>query len=243
MTYNVHSCVGSDARLDPGRVLRVIEAADPDIVALQELDVGLSRSGLANQPAWLAERLGMSFSFAAARNSGDGHYGNAVLSRHSVSQLGAACLPALKWRWNETRCMQRVRISGVFGELELVNTHLSLRPRERALQTAAVLEHWRSVSSERAVLCGDLNAVPGSRAYTSISRALTDAQLLVDRPVQRTWPSVFPLLRLDHVFLGTGFEVYDARVPTSLLARLASDHLPVVVDLGFELSGHAGQVP
>ena len=40
MTYNVHSCVGIDGRLSPRRVARVIARYQPDVVALQEVDVG-----------------------------------------------------------------------------------------------------------------------------------------------------------------------------------------------------------
>src|SRR5690606_25634562 len=40
MTYNVHSCIGMDGKLDPERIARVIARARPDVVALQELDVG-----------------------------------------------------------------------------------------------------------------------------------------------------------------------------------------------------------
>ena len=44
MTYNVHRCVGVDRRLDVDRVAAVIAEHEPDIVCLQELDVGRARS-------------------------------------------------------------------------------------------------------------------------------------------------------------------------------------------------------
>ena len=44
MTYNVHRCVGVDRDLNVERVAAVIADARPDIVALQELDVGRMRS-------------------------------------------------------------------------------------------------------------------------------------------------------------------------------------------------------
>jgi hypothetical protein len=45
MTYNVHSCVGMDGRLSTSRIARIISQCRPDIVALQELDVGRGRTG------------------------------------------------------------------------------------------------------------------------------------------------------------------------------------------------------
>src|SRR5204863_261863 len=44
LTYNVHRCVGTDRKLDVARVADVIAAQEPDIVALQELDVGRMRT-------------------------------------------------------------------------------------------------------------------------------------------------------------------------------------------------------
>ena len=35
-TYNVHGCIGTDGRHDPGRVANVITELDADVVALQE---------------------------------------------------------------------------------------------------------------------------------------------------------------------------------------------------------------
>jgi endonuclease/exonuclease/phosphatase family metal-dependent hydrolase len=40
LTYNVHRCLGTDGRLSPARIADVIAAYEPDVVALQELDVG-----------------------------------------------------------------------------------------------------------------------------------------------------------------------------------------------------------
>jgi endonuclease/exonuclease/phosphatase family metal-dependent hydrolase len=49
VTCNVHRCVGNDRRLDVARIAAVLSALDPDIVALQELDVGRRRTGHADQ--------------------------------------------------------------------------------------------------------------------------------------------------------------------------------------------------
>jgi endonuclease/exonuclease/phosphatase family metal-dependent hydrolase len=82
------------------------------------------------------------------------------------------------------------------------------------------------------VLCGDMNATPGSYVHHSFSRELTDAQLLLPgrhRP-RRTWPSITPFLRLDHVFLSRDILVRNVRVPRSMNAKMGSDHLPLLVE-------------
>ncbi|MGD9302608.1 MAG: hypothetical protein PVI13_13610 [Desulfobacterales bacterium] len=44
MTYNIHSCVGMDKKVNPERIARVIGAPTPDIVALQEVDKGMPQT-------------------------------------------------------------------------------------------------------------------------------------------------------------------------------------------------------
>ena len=66
LTYNVHRCVGVDGRLSPERVAEVIAAADPDIVALQEVDVRRARTGGIDQAEVLARELGMQMHFHPA---------------------------------------------------------------------------------------------------------------------------------------------------------------------------------
>jgi hypothetical protein len=76
--------------------------------------------------------------------------------------------------------------------------------------------------------------VPRSAAYQAITRALADAQHLLAparRPIP-TFPARLPTLRLDHVFVSPeSVRVTGVEVPRSLLTRMASDHLPLVVDV------------
>lgn len=230
MTYNVHSCRGTDGRLMPDRILAVIERAAPDVLALQELDVGQTRSEGLDQAAFLAERLGMECLFAAARACYGGHYGNAILSRAPVLGQRSAALPRLDERC-EPRVVQLARVSAPFGALDVLNVHFGLSRRERRLQAAMLLgPDWLGdpTLSGRHVLCGDLNATPFSSVYRAFSRVLVDAQRGRRRA---TFPSWFPLLRIDHIFVGRGLAVHDSRVVEGPLARVASDHRPVVADL------------
>jgi endonuclease/exonuclease/phosphatase family metal-dependent hydrolase len=240
MTYNVHGCVGCDLRFQPERVARVIESVGADIVALQEIFEEGPRSKHLHQAEWLANRLGMHFEFGAARKiEGGGRYGNAVLSRHSLRVVRAERLPRLTPR-REPRAALRVEVDTPLGNLDLVNTHLGLRPRERVLQTTALATDWLShvTPDSASILCGDLNAVPGSSVYETFARILNDAELAFPAAkAAKTWPALFPVMRLDHVFVGHGLRVVAWCVPSSCVERIASDHLPVVVDVA---SGRPG---
>ena len=66
-----------------------------------------------------------------------------------------------------------------------------------------------------------------------IRRQLTDAAVLTGA-TRATFPSALPLLRLDRAYVGSAVRVLGCAVHDSRLARLASDHLPVLVDLEVE---------
>jgi endonuclease/exonuclease/phosphatase family metal-dependent hydrolase len=235
MTYNVHGCVGTDWRRDLQRVARVIAACGADVVALQELDAERTRSAGVHQPHALAEALSMHVDFAAARQCDGGHYGNAVLSRYPLERVRVAGLPSLSDR-HEGRAMQWARVHAPGGPLNVLNTHFGLDVRERKLQVEALLARDMIAGACEAgatVLCGDFNAHSRSAVYKRLSASLYDAQrsrAARFRPAG-TFPSFLPCLRIDHVFVSPSIEVQRWNVFSSWQARLASDHLPIVVDL------------
>ena len=93
VTYNVHRCVGTDRRLDVGRVADVIAELQPDIVALQELDVGRARTGDVDQAHEIAQRLEMSLHFHAALKVEEELYGDAILTAYPERLVKAGPLP------------------------------------------------------------------------------------------------------------------------------------------------------
>jgi endonuclease/exonuclease/phosphatase family metal-dependent hydrolase len=73
--------------------------------------------------------------------------------------------------------------------------------------------------------------VPGMAAYRALARSLKDAQRLAPQAPLATFPAIRPFLRIDHIFLSPGLAVTRAEVPRDALARRASDHLPLIVDI------------
>ena len=80
------------------------------------------------------------------------------------------------------------------------------------------------------ILLGDFNATSTSVAHRRMTGRLADAQRRMGGRKLPTFPSLFPMLRIDHVFVGRRIEVLRVDVPAGPLARAASDHLPLVVD-------------
>jgi endonuclease/exonuclease/phosphatase family metal-dependent hydrolase len=176
----------------------------------------------------------MQLAFCSARECDGGHYGNAVLSRHALEVVAMACLPQRAKR-REQRAVQWVLVHAPGLSLNVLNTHLGLDGRERLLHAATILgREW--VHEARAlgptVLCGDFNAGPRSAVYRQLTSELRDAQRLAPRgEPNRTFPSLLPLLRIDHVLVSPELSVQRCHVATGLRAKLASDHLPLIVEL------------
>lgn len=238
LTYNIHRCRGTDRRLSPSRIAAVIADCRPDVVALQEVDVGSARTGGVDQAALLARELGMDVRFQPVRHTRGGWSGLAVLTRGPARVVRAGLLPSIRAaRGLVPRGALGLAVEADGAEVHLVNTHLSLIGRERLRQAAALLgPDWLGQVDPGAptVLLGDFNAVPRSATHRMITRALDDAQQALQprhRP-KRTFPAPLPTLRLDHVFVSPAtVRVADVVVPRTALTRLASDHLPLVVDL------------
>lgn len=236
MTYNVHRCVGGDGRLSPERVARVIAEAEPDVVALQELDVGRPRTGHGDQPAILASLLRMKYHFHPAFEIAEERYGDAILSRLPMQLVRAAPLPGpTHLPWVEQRGALWARLDWHGRAIDCLTTHLGLGRGERLQQAEALLGAEWLGHPERtapALLLGDFNAWPWSAPYRRLRRALRDAweRRGPARP-RGTYPSRWPFLRIDHVFHTAEWRVESVQVLRTRLARLASDHLPLVVEV------------
>lgn len=244
MTYNVHGCVGCDGKLDHARIAEVIASENPDVVALQELDVSRERSGRSHQARLIAEHLNMRFHFhPAMRIKEEEEYGDALLARWPLSLRKAAELPTVKERLAfEPRGALWASIEVNDVEIQVINTHLGLSNNERKVQIEALLGHeWvrhPGCSGMPHVLCGDFNALPGSKVYQRACRDMQDTQRMLPRHRPKaTFPSRWPLLRLDYILVSQGLRCEGVRIVNSKLAKVASDHLPLVADLEVDDQG------
>jgi endonuclease/exonuclease/phosphatase family metal-dependent hydrolase len=241
LTYNVHRCVGVDRRMDVARVAQVIAAEAPDIVALQEIDVGRARTGGVDQAHVLAKRLGMASRFHAALKVEEEQYGDAILTALPERLIKAGPLPGYpRIPRLEPRGALWVAIDvGRGRELQVINTHLGLVPREQQIQARALTGgDWLAAAEKRdpLILIGDFNATPRTLAYRTITASLNNAYALrpAGGPRVATFPAPLPMLRIDHVFVSPSVKVRSLRVGSSPTARTASDHLPLIMDFDIE---------
>jgi endonuclease/exonuclease/phosphatase family metal-dependent hydrolase len=250
ITYNVHSCSGMDGRVSPRRIARVIAAHNPDLVALQEIDAGRRRSRSEDQAKLIAEETGMHYEFCPTVTIDGEHYGHAVLSRWPLEVVRRAFLPSnpKSW-WKEPRAAIWVRAVIGARRLNLITTHLGLDPEERRRQVAMLVgPEWLGAipEGEEVILCGDFNAAAGSPPYRLAAARLRDAQAsLPGHTPIRTFSSTQPFARIDHVFASASCVVERISVPRNRLTRVASDHLPLIVDyaIGPAAAGTPGRTP
>jgi len=236
MTYNVHSCIGMDGKLSPERIARVIARSAPDVVALQELDMGRARTEGVDQAHIIAQCLEMDFHFHPAMHIEEERYGDAILTHLPLRLVKAGTLPGLAGKSGlEPRGVLWVELDVDGAAIQVLNTHLGLLARERRAQVEALLgPDWlgHPACSGPVVLCGDFNALPSSPVCRRLRTRLDDAQIELEshRP-RSTFFGRFPTARIDHVFVDSGLTVVDIEVPDSELVRVASDHLPLIVEL------------
>lgn len=240
-TYNVHGCVGSDGERSESRIAEVIASMSVDIVGLQELDLNRTRSAGVDQAALIAKQLGWHHLFEAAmRHANNEDYGNAIISRFPITLRRGIPLPGSgTWYCRETRVALWVDTETPLGRVHIVNTHFGLGRHERLAQALllASAEHLGAHKhDEPLVLLGDFNSRPGSRALRVMREFLQDVRSIVGGR-HRTFPTRFPLLAVDHIFVNAALRPLSIRSHRTPLSRSASDHFPLVAEFDLDATG------
>lgn len=215
-SYNIHRGAGLDGRVDIERIAGVLKEIDADLVGIQEI--------LRPQADVLADRLDMQVTMGQTNEVNGLPYGNAVLTRLPIR--GSQVFD-LSWATREPRGGIRLDLTMDDALLHVFNVHFGLKVRERADQVRTLVrEHvlHRDLTGPRIVI-GDLNEwFPGA-----VGRLLR--RELHGPRIRRTHPAPLPLFPLDRIYWDRHLIADGFRVHRSRLARVASDHLPVVARL------------
>jgi len=219
-TWNIHGCVGIDRRRDPARIADALARMRADVVALQEF--AAPRGGLDELRLRLESRLGMRAYSATTFRTERREFGNAVLSRWPI--VDARCVD-LSFAAREPRNAIELVLDVEGATLRVIATHLGLGAAERRAQVARLATRLAETDVPT-ILLGDFNE-PRRRG------SLAGLQSCVElSATPATFPSWCPLLRLDRVFSTAPLRAI-LRVQRDRDSRLASDHLPLLADIGF----------
>lgn len=216
-------------------------ALQPDLIALQEVVLPL------NTAAWLADQLEGYALVITPKTSARG--GRGARGGHGEGLALLSRLPVQSMQWlalgSQRRVAQFMHVDAHGAGLLLANTHLhwSLHQSPARLRQVHVLQAWlagwQSQNPECAVVvCGDLNATPGSRVIRQMKTQFRSAHALVHgrepiwtcpTPLQFTtqrWRRTVMTLAgvrrrqdgpywrdtLDYVFVSPGVTVHDCHV-------------------------------
>ena len=227
-TYNVHACVGRDGRYDPDRVATVIGELDADVVALQEFTYPASVALETRMPVVLTTldryECALGPTRQRTKQAMTECFGNALLTRHPIIEVHRIDL-SMERREPRGALAATIDVSGSL--LHVLATHLGLRVRERRFQVRQILDYLDSVRDAPAVVFGDFNDwLPGRSAAHVLDRRLGKP------PRPATFPVAWPVVALDRIWVQPRQALRRISVHATPTTRLASDHLPVVAELG-----------
>ena len=233
LSWNIHKGIGGrDRRYSLQRIIDCIDHEHPDLVCLQEVDRLVGRSNFDDQPRLLGQSLNLQSTFQANVPVSNGTYGNLILSRWAV---GSTHRISLKRGIRKSRGAQLIHVETPEGALHLVNTHLGLDERERHWQIDFLLDHelFQSSSVIPTFIAGDFNDWRNTLAEQSLANH--GFQQVTSPPSDyRSFPSWLPVGGLDKVFVRGEVTTERVKVVRTSLARVASDHLPIVVDFSLK---------
>ncbi|MEE3369979.1 MAG: endonuclease/exonuclease/phosphatase family protein [Planctomycetota bacterium] len=221
LSYNIHHAEGVDGELDLARIAKVIRSVSPDVVALQEVDDQVRRSGHVKQPAELARLTKMHVVFEKNIDYQGGRYGNAVLSRFPFVQHRNVHLPSFDRGEQRGVLICKLRLPSRQQPLLFLGTHLDHRrqDRERLASAERINALSDAYAQQPALLVGDLNA---TRESAVLARFQKNWQI-VHREELPTVPVGKPSRQIDFILArpAGAWKTVEVRV---LEEAVASDH-------------------
>lgn len=219
-SYNIRKSVGLDYKRDPVRVLSVINAINPDIIALQEVDRRFGSRASSIPRGLLAEATDLKIVELAQRPDSIGWHGNAILVRREieVTNTHAVTLPGLEPRG--------AVVADLSSNLRVVGVHLSLMRRDRRAQIAHIASFLADLPTMPTLIMGDFNE------WSRTAKNLTglNEHFTLHTPGY-SYPTVRPVVGLDKIALSHGLTMKNGGVHRCTAAKKASDHMPIWADI------------
>jgi endonuclease/exonuclease/phosphatase family metal-dependent hydrolase len=236
VSYNIRHGRGTDERVSLERTAAVLRSMQADVVALQEVDDGVERSGRIDQAARLGAALGMHHSFASFFDYQGGRYGMAILSRRPIRRSEAVRLSD----GNEPRVALAVEVEQSDGTvLTIVNVHFDWVHADsfRYTQAQEVARYLDALTGPY-VLVGDFNDRPDSRTIELFRQRAREAVKPADS--RYTFPATEPEREIDFIFVApaTAWVIDSVAVVNE---PLASDHRPVLAGMRYVARSGDGQ--
>lgn len=231
MSYNVHHCnpPSKNDVIDIDAIAKTIARENPDLVALQEIDVNVNRSGKKDQLHEIAARAGYEFFyFSKAIDYDGGDYGVAILSRYPLSETQTFRLPTEASTKGEPRVLSLATISLPGGrKIKFGSTHFDAQhPATNRLLQAKEINRISGDIKMPLIIAGDFNAEENSE----VMKIIQSEFLLSCSNCAPTIPVVTPVKTIDFIAFRPKNH-FTAVLHKVVPEHYASDHLPVVAVL------------
>ncbi len=229
LCYNIHYGQGNDGAYDLERLAEVIKAVKPDLVALQEVDVVVRRSGKVHQAQKLGELTGLKVQYGPTQHFEGGLFGNAVLTNLPILQVLIHPLPYTEATPELTtypRAAIAVTVQGPNGKpLRFISTHLQHNVEEDRIEEAHALNELFAADGDSipSILAGDMNSVPESEPMKVLFSKWSNA---IDEEAAPTVPSKNPTSRIDYILYRSDKQITVEETKV-INEPMASDHRPV----------------
>ncbi|MEZ4795701.1 MAG: endonuclease/exonuclease/phosphatase family protein [Flavobacteriaceae bacterium] len=228
LTFNIlhGKTMKGDFNLDV--IAKVIIDANPDFVALQEVDYKTNRAKKYDLVTELGWRTKMAPIYARAMHYDDGEYGEGVLSKYTFLNTRNVPLPHL----HDDEPRAALEITTVLPSndtISFIGTHLDhLKLETNKIMQAKEINKIFSSNKYPTILAGDLNAEPGSETM-NILESFWTASYDNTNP-EPTFSSENPTQKIDYVLFYPKYKwkVLNTKV---ICDTIASDHCAYLVTL------------
>jgi len=209
-------------------IAEVIKDANPDFVALQEVDFKTNRAkkyDLVTELGWRTKLIPL---FGKAMNFDNGEYGEGVLSKYTFLRTRNIALPYTPPKEPRT-ALEVVTTISLTDTIAFIGTHLDHSTDEtNRINQANKLNEVFSINKYPSILVGDLNAIPGSTPINILEEIWTTSYN--KDKIEYTYPSNNPTKKIDYVMVypKNRWKILETKV---IKDSIASDHCAYLVIL------------
>jgi len=218
LSFNIFHGETMKGDFDLEQIARVIRQVEPDLVAMQEVDLYTGRTNERDLASELGLLTRMVPIFGQAMPFDGGEYGEGILSRKSFLSSRNHALPSGEGK--EPRSALEVRVVLESGDtIAFVGTHFDHTGDVDRINQATRVREILAEIDHPVLLAGDLNATPESRTmeilFSDLKPSSTD--------FAPTIPSDGPRAKIDYILYGPPerWRVLESKV---ICDSLASDH-------------------
>ena len=242
VSYNIHKGLNlSGLSKSIETIKKLLIELQPDIVMLQEV-IGAHKSDKFKINNWpnqaqfefLADEFWPHYAYGQNAVYTQGNHGNCILSKYPISKWKNIDISTNKY---EKRGLLHVTINlpDKNKSVELLSTHLNLLQGSRKKQTLKIIDYIETNIDKHSslVFCGDFNDWKNKVTSTLNERLeLKEINLELHGRLLKTYPSHFPILKLDRIYY-KNLKPISTKLDSSNLDLRLSDHLPILGQFEF----------